>query len=255
MVTKAFSTLQESHNHLLERFNTLEKALTGKDIEKINISKELKEGTEIEKDEKEEKGGNTKVENLKEGEGISEFKWDRFNKEVFKVSEKGSRIVGSVCDSGYIITSSTGWDEGIHKWVIDCTEGMCTRQAVGIVTNWEVDTDDNRGFSHKSVGKSYFYKGCVAGTPNVCGIFESENGKHKKRKSADEWEADKIEVCLNCQNWTISFKKNEDSIYSGEIEKGIEYFPALSFCGNGDVKMKTLSTSTQDVLFSFLSSL
>ncbi len=171
------------------------------------------------------------------------IKWERFNKEIFKVSEHKTRIKGDKCNDGYIITSSTGWDKGIHKWMIDCTLKMCSRQAVGIVSNWEVDTSKKRGFSHFSVGKSYFYKGDGRGYPEGVGIFKKEKGllgKCEKIQDAESWRREKIEICLNCENWTISFKNHGNVIYMGEIDKGIKYYPAISFCGRGDVKVTIL---------------
>ncbi len=94
------------------------------------------------------------------------------------------------------------------------------------------------GFTHDSAGKSYFYKGDpFNGLPAGYGIFKCNKGKYVKVGEVEEWQNDKIEICLNCENWTLSFQKNGKMVFTVGIEKGIKYYPALSFCGEGDIKV------------------
>ncbi len=132
MVTNAFLTLQKdhlllqkSHKSLLQRFETLEKEWVSEKQEKDGEKKEK------EKEEKMNESSQTC------------FKWDRYNPKL-SLSEKQTRIEGNSCDNGHLITSSNGWDKGIHKWMVDCSKGMCSKQAVGIVSNWEVDISVSR---------------------------------------------------------------------------------------------------------------
>ena len=134
-----------------------------------------------------------------------------------------------------MLSTSIGYNEGIHEWIIHCVKDCKSYQATGIISNKWHDRG-SRWFNNGHNGYCYYLYG-----HNEYKIKRIEQGSStrytEQELSSDiHWkDGDNIIVTLDCEQWTISFKLNDKPIgLPVNIQPNLTYYPTIATCGAND---------------------
>eukprot|EP01084_Bolivina_argentea_P261455 441841_1 len=140
-----------------------------------------------------------------------------------KITENGTRIqaLGKGCP--YVrVSSSIGWDKGIHQWKVTSNGSGPGYNVVGVVTDYSAASKHDQEMG--SWGKCLYYSGCNSSICKTGG---------KKVVNVEKWSTgDKITITLDCIEWKVTFHKNNKLVGTYELEdKNEKYYPCIQMCG------------------------
>ena len=149
------------------------------------------------------------------------FLFNTTDKQYIQIIDDGTRIKSLHTNCKWVcVSSSIGWNKGIHRWQIKSNSSKPGYNAVGVCTNYLKAT------SAKALGKfggSLYWDG-YHGT-----IYRNDS---TVVTSAEKWTTgDIIKITLNCNKWHVQFHKNDKLIGNFEITKKNKiYYPCLQMC-------------------------
>ena len=150
------------------------------------------------------------------------FRFTHTDTNYAQIIEDGTRIKSLGKDCPYICTtSSTGWEKGTHYWSIKSHGSDPGYQCIGVITNYSDATKYN--ITPASLGKYLYYDG--------------DNGLISRQgitiANVNGWATgDVIKTTLDCDEWKVTFHKNDELIGTYDIEnKNEKYYPVLQMCG------------------------
>eukprot|EP01084_Bolivina_argentea_P299386 516065_1 len=127
-----------------------------------------------------------------------------------------------------------GYNTGVHQWRIHCINSSDNSyQAIGVVSNKRDKSSMSGWFNDNDIEFSYYWYGYDNYRINT---FNNQSRDHRVA-NADSWDSgDKLIVILDCEKWTITFKKNDQLMGSApiNIEPNHTYYPTVASCGISD---------------------
>ena len=148
------------------------------------------------------------------------FKFGEHRKNVFKVNDDRTELKGSGNCSGYLCYADleqyndTGFNKGVHLWSIKFLGDCSCFLSVGVTTE-KNDTLINKWNGPNGARAHWIY-----------------DGYNSYYKGYDDWLRNKvITLKLDCNNWTVTYYKDDKEYKVDNIKKDKSYFLAVICCG------------------------
>ena len=166
------------------------------------------------------------------------IQFDIYNGEVVQMIADDHTEWKAITNQGIInrmVSSSKGFNKGVHEWIIHCIIDGGWYQAIGIISDkW--NNSKYNWFGGSTNGYCYYLYGWddyqikISKSPKYIAKCAQKFNQEICWKTGDN-----IIVLLDCDNWTISFKLNGKIVGSPvDIEPNLTYYPTIATCGPND---------------------
>lgn len=165
------------------------------------------------------------------------FKLGLYNKERFEISDDGLFIksIATGCE-GFMVyadlldKNDTGFDRGVYFWSLQSNVGYTCFFSIGVTTiknDKIVNLILDRFIDDIDMGRNR----------------EITKGYHYYYELYHRLEDEIVTVKLDCNDWKVSYYRNEALMKSEDIEPNQLYFLAISLCGQqGNTHLKVVET-------------
>eukprot|EP01083_Nonionella_stella_P022756 62917_1 len=162
----------------------------------------------------------------------STFCFDIYEPNFIKVTMNGTIAIGAKNCSYSIISTKTGFSKGVHEWKIKFLKILHHHSNPGIITNVNDLCSVKRGYNQlknsagsKCCGTLYMWHDW---DKQLQGYHDGVLTLHQGCSNINV--NDIITVVLDCDNWTLTFLRNEQHIGSMNITPAQTYHPCIYTC-------------------------
>ena len=128
-----------------------------------------------------------------------------------------------------MLSTNIGYNKGYHEWKIKCINHSGSFQAIGGHNDYKQIVNYESAWFGSGKTITYHWYGY-----DQCKIYSDTESECKEVEKIEEgWiSGDILTVILDCNNWTMYFRKNDKRICKTfDIQPNITYYPAIAICG------------------------
>ena len=155
--------------------------------------------------------------------------FDVYETDYFEISNNGKTVQGKSRCAYSVVTTNTGFNKGIHVWGIKIIQSGHRYMNLGVITDITKLSSIQRASITQCGPCGYVYlwdneNTAIRGYHEGTQYIQDKTGITKLKAN------DIVIVTLNCDNWTISFARNDIDIGSLKLPRNQTYHPCVYAC-------------------------